>query len=109
MRARLATILALSAAILAVAAASAQAWNNWATKHGIQSGESVYGPRVQLLENLVEPQGSGIICAGIRGYGLSCPPVAEDVIFSAGGLVTSEPYAHDHSTFQSGFSAWWQT
>lgn len=108
MRARLVTTLTLAAAILALAAASAQAWVNWAYKHGIRSGESVYGPRVVLAENLVEPQGVGIICAGIRGYGLYCPPSAESVIFFAGGLVTSEPYAHDHSSFTSGFSAWWQ-
>jgi len=108
MRTRLTAALALTAATLTLGAASAQAWTNWASKHGIQSGESVYGPRVQLVENLVEPQGSGVICAGIRGYGLYCPPSAESVIFSAGGRVTSEPYAHDHSSFTSGFSAWWQ-
>ena len=105
---RLLSLATIAACVAALAAPEAQAWQNWAYHHGIQSGESVYGPRVTLVENLTEPLGSGIICAGIRGYGLYCPGSAESAIFSAGRYVTSEPYAHDHSPFQSGFNGWWQ-
>lgn len=108
MRDRIAALAATIACVLAVGVAPAEAWTNWANGTYIRSGESVYGPYVQLTENLVEGRGSAIICAGIRYYGLFCPPVSEGVIFEAGKIVKSEPYAHDHSSYQSGFNAWYE-
>jgi len=88
-----------------VGQASASEWVQWATNHGIKSGESVFGPKVELIWNLTEPAGVGIICPGIRNEGLICPPEARAQIFEAFKTINSEPYAHDHSTFTSGFSA----
>lgn len=63
---------------------------------------------MSLVEDLTEPLGSGIICPGIRYYGLYCPPSAQSAIFSVGSRVNSEPYAHDHSAFESGFNGYWE-
>src|SRR5437660_10051249 len=108
MRARVITPLtALLATLVLLGASPAQAWTLWANHEGIKSGESKFGPFVSLSATLVEPAGTGIICAGIRGFGLSCPGRAEKVVFSAGGVVSSEPYAHNHSTFTSGFTGYY--
>jgi hypothetical protein len=105
---RLVSLIAITACLLAVGVAPAQAWVLWASSHGIKSGESVLGPNVELIENLTEPLGSGIICAGISGYGSFCPSEAVSVDYQLGNVVKSEPYAHDHSSFTSGFNAWYE-
>ncbi|HEX5225328.1 MAG TPA: hypothetical protein VFW29_09365 [Solirubrobacteraceae bacterium] len=104
----LGTLAALLTALALFGAASAQAWTLWANHVGIGSGENKFGPFVSLSASLVEPLGSGIICAGIRGVGLMCPGKAEKVVFNAGSVVSSEPYAHNHSTFTSGFNGFYQ-
>lgn len=108
MRKRIAIVIAVLGCLLALGVAQAGAWTQWAHDEGIKSGESKYSPYVALEWNEVEPAGVGIICAGIRNYGSYCPPEADDVLFGAGGVVDSEAYAHDHSTFTSGFSAWYE-
>jgi len=107
-RKRLVSLIAVTACLLAVGVAPAQAWVLWASSHGIKSGESVLGPNVNLSENLVEPLGSGIICAGVSGFGSFCPSEPVSVVYQVGKVVKSEPYAHDHSSFTSGFNAWYQ-
>jgi len=109
MRARVVrTLAALASALVLLGASNAQAWTIWANHEGIKSGENKFGPFVSLSATLVEPLGSGIICAGIRGVGLSCPNEARRVVFEAGSVVRSEPYAHNHSTFTSGFNGYYQ-
>ena len=108
MRARvIGTLAALVTALVLLGASTAQAWTLWANHEGIKSGENKFGPFVWLSAALVEPAGTGLICAGIRGFGLSCPSRTEKVVFSAGGVVSSEPYAHNHSPFTSGFTGYY--
>jgi hypothetical protein len=89
----------------AVGTTGAQAFQ-WANHHGIGSGENVFGGVELLTWNEVEPLGSGIICAGIRSISLSCPPSAENWRITISEQGFYEPYAHNHSTFTSGFSAY---
>jgi hypothetical protein len=105
----LATILAClgtTGAFVGTPIASA-VFEQWTTNHRIGSGENVFGPRVELYESATEPTAAGVICSGIRFYGLNCPPGNEDAFFELSSRVVSEPYAHDHSTFASAFDGFY--
>ena len=106
----LAAVLATLAGFGALGAPSAGAVQ-WATHVGIGGGGNAFGPVVRLFVSETQGYGSGIGCAGIRGVsGVVCEGKArERVALVLGGDVTSEPYIHNHSTFESFFNGWYQT
>jgi hypothetical protein len=100
-----ACLCALGIAQTAVGTTGAEAFE-WAHHHEITSGANVFGGVELLSYNEVFPAGSGVTCAGIRGIGLGCPPgKAEPWRISISEFNFFEPYAHNHSTFTSFFSA----
>jgi hypothetical protein len=107
-RRKIGALAALVAAFVLLGAATALAWTQWASHEGIKSGENKFGPYVTLSESKVEGLGSGLVCAGIRGEGLVCPTSPGTAIENLGFNVNSEPYAHNHSTFTSGFNGFYQ-
>jgi hypothetical protein len=107
-RSHLATLLATLACIGAAGAQSAGAVE-WTHHVGIGGGGNAFGPFVSLFVSETEGFGSGIGCAGIRGVaGVICESKAKErVALVLGGKVSSEPYIHNHSTFESFFNGWY--
>ena len=104
-RAVVSTLVALTC--LAAAASSAAAVE-WAHHAGVGGGGNVFGPFVRLDASEVVGYGSGLGCAGIRGFGLACESKpGEFVVLSTGSDVSSEPYIHNHSTFGSFFNGYY--
>ena len=107
MRRALVSTLAAFVCLLSVGAASAGA-AEWAHHVGVGSGANVFGPLLRLNASEVVGYGSGLGCAGIRGYGSVCESSpGEYVVVTTGGDVSSEPYIHNHSTFESFFNGWY--
>jgi hypothetical protein len=105
-RAFVSTLAALSCLLAGGISSAAAA--EWAHHVGIGSGGNVFGPVLRLDASEVVGYGSGLGCAGIRGYGSVCETKAgEYVVVTTGGDVTSEPYIHNHSTFESFFNGYY--
>jgi hypothetical protein len=99
--------MATFACLLSVAASSAGAVE-WAHHVGIGGGGNVFGPLVRLDASETVGYGSGLGCAGIRGWGDICETKAgQAVVVTTGTDVSAEPYIHNHSTFESFFNGWY--
>ena len=107
-RSHLAALLATLASFGALGTTGAGAVQ-WASHVGVGGGGNAFGPVVRLKVSETEGFGSGIGCAGIRGVaGVICEgSPKERVALVLGGAVTSEPYIHNHSTFESFFNGWY--
>ena len=107
-RSRIAVALATLACLGAASATSAQAVE-WGHHVGIGGGGNAFGPFVHLYDSETVGYGSGLGCAGIRGIaGVVCETKAgENVALVLGGYVNSEPYIHNHSTFESFFNGYY--
>ena len=79
----------------------ARARSNARTTSGSAAAGTRSGPFVRLFATEVVGYGSGLGCAGIRGIsGVVCETKAgEYVAVVLGSDVSSEPYIHNHSTF----------
>jgi hypothetical protein len=107
MRKALLSTLAALACLFAAGTAGASA-AEWAHHVGIGGGGNAFGPYVRLDEAETVGYGSGLGCAGIRSYGSVCETSAgEYVAVTTGGYVSSEPYIHNHSTFESFFNGYY--
>ncbi len=107
MRRALVSTLAALVCLLAAGASSAGAVE-WGHHVGVGGGGNAFGPFVRLYASEVVGYGSGLGCAGIRGFGLTCETSpGEFVVISTGGDVSSEPYIHNHSTFESFFNGYY--
>jgi len=105
MRSTLRSVGVVVAMLLAIAVGTSSASAElWTYHQNIGPGANVFGPYVgHLVGSEVTPWGVGIGCAGIRYIGLTCPLKAEVVEYriGGGGFTASEPYMHNHSTFET--------
>jgi hypothetical protein len=94
--------------LLSMGASSAAAVE-WAHHIGIGGGGNAFGPFVRLDASETVGYGSGLGCAGIRGIsGVVCETTpGEFVSVVLGSYVSSEPYIHNHSTFESFFNGYY--
>jgi len=107
MRRALVSATAAVACLLASGAPSASAVE-WAHHVGVGGGGNAFGPFVRLDASEVVGYGSGLGCAGIRNFGSVCESSpGEFVAITTGGDVSSEPYVHNHSTFESFFNGYY--
>jgi hypothetical protein len=107
MRTRAVALLTIVACCCAFAAAQAGAVE-YVNHAGVASGANYFGPYVSLYAAETYPYGEAIGCAGIRGYGLYCPPNShEDAGYVLGEYVDSEPYIHNHATYTSYFNGYY--
>lgn len=76
---------------------------------GIAGGGNAFGPFVTVRVSETVGYGQGLGCAGIRSIaGVVCESSpGEFVALVLGGDVKSEPYIHNHSTFQSFFNGYY--
>ncbi len=107
MRKALLSTLAALLCLLSAGASSAAAVE-WAHHVGIGGGGNAFGPLVRLDASETVGYGSGLGCAGIRGWGSICETSpGQYVVVTTGGDVSAEPYIHNHSTFESFFNGWY--
>jgi hypothetical protein len=101
-------VLATAACFGALPTASAQAFE-WAHRIRVGGGGNAFGPSVRLYASETRGAGAALGCAGIRGItGVVCESTAgEAVVVVLGGDVTSEPYIHNHSTFEGLFNGFY--
>jgi hypothetical protein len=108
MRRSVVSALATVACLAAVGTSSAGAVE-WRHHVGIGGGGNVFGPFVRLDASETVGFGSGLGCAGIRGIsGVVCETKpGEFVAVTVGSDVSSEPYVHNHSSFESFFNGYY--
>ncbi len=108
MRRALVSALVAVVCLLALGAPSAGAVE-WGHHVGVGGGGNAFGPFVRLDASEVVGYGSGLGCAGIRGYaGVTCETSpGQYVVVTTGVDVTSEPYIHNHSSFESFFNGYY--
>jgi len=106
----LATVL-VTLACLGTAGTSSASAVEWANHVGVGGGGNAFGPFVRLFVSETAGYGSGLGCAGIRGIsGVVCETnPGEAVAVVLGSDVSSEPYIHNHSTFESFFNGFYYT
>jgi hypothetical protein len=102
----LALLLALTCCLsFAVAQAGAVEYANHV---GVESGANYFSPYEYMYAAETTPYGEAIGCAGIRGYGLYCPPNSHEAAgYVLGGYVYSEAYIHNHATYTSYFNGYY--
>ena len=107
-RPRIAALLATLGCSFAFGASSASAVE-YLHHVGIGSGGNAFGPFVTVRVSETVGYGQGLGCAGIRNIaGVVCESSAgEFVALVLGGDVKSEPYIHNHSTFESYFNGYY--
>jgi hypothetical protein len=76
---------------------------------GVKGGGNYFGPFVKLFAAEVVGYGQGLGCAGIRGVsGVVCESSpGEYVAIILGSDINSEPYIHNHSSFESFFNGYY--
>ncbi|HXB15111.1 MAG TPA: hypothetical protein VNV44_05135 [Solirubrobacteraceae bacterium] len=107
-RSGITSLLATLGCTLALATPSASAVEYF--HHvGIGGGGNAFGPFVTVRVSETVGYGQGLGCAGIRSIaGVVCESrPGEFVALVLGGDVRSEPYIHNHSTFESFFNGYY--
>jgi hypothetical protein len=107
-KSHIATLLATLACMSTFGVASAGAVE-WTHHVGIGGGGNAFGPFVSVRVSETFGWGTGLGCAGIRGIaGVNCELSAgERVAVTLSSAVKSEPYIHNHSTFESFFAGFY--
>lgn len=107
-KSHIATLLATLACFGAVGTSSASAVE-YAHHVGIKGGGNSFGPFVSVRVSETVGYGSGLGCAGIRNVaGVVCETnPGEFVALVLGGAIKSEPYIHNHSSFESFFNGYY--
>lgn len=109
MRKRAITTLVTLACFGALGVGPAQAVE-YANHVRVESGANYFGPSVALYAADTYPFGEAIGCAGIRYYGIYCPPNShETASFVLANDVNSQPYIHNHATYTSYFSGYYHS
>lgn len=107
MRTRAIAVLLALACCLSFAVAQAGAVE-YANHVGVESGGNYFSPYVRLYAAETAPYGEAIGCAGIRGYGLYCPPYSHEAAgYVLEDYVYSEAYIHNHATYTSYFNGYY--